>query len=102
MALFSLIILWPVLLVIAIAVRINLGSPVVFTQKRPGLGGEIFTLKKFRTMTDERDEQGNLLPDEKRLTKFGKFLRASSGDELLELANIVKGDNISPQCAIFV
>jgi len=92
LALFALLIFWPVLLIIAIAVRINMGSPVVFEQERPGLGGKIFKIKKFRTMTDERDEEGNLLPDEKRLTKFGRWLRATSGDELPELASIVKGD----------
>ena len=92
LALFSLLFLWPVLLIIAVAVRINMGSPVVFTQERPGLGGKIFKIKKFRTMTDERDSDGNLQPDEQRLTKFGKWLRAMSGDELLEIASIVKGD----------
>ena len=91
-ALFALLIFWPVLLIIAIAVRINMGSPVVFEQERPGLGGKIFKIKKFRTMTDERDEKGNLLPDEKRLTKLGRWLRATSGDELPELASIIKGD----------
>ena len=69
-----------------------MGSPVVFTQERPGLGGKIFKIKKFRTMTDERDSDGNLLPDEQRLTKFGMWLRKVSGDELLELINIIKGD----------
>ena len=92
LALFALIIFWPVLLIIAIAVRINMGSPVVFEQERPGLGGKIFKIKKFRTMTDERDEEGNLLPDEMRLTKFGKWLRSTSLDELPELINIVNGD----------
>lgn len=92
MALFSLLFLWPVLLIIAIAVRLNMGSPVIFTQERPGLGGKIFKIKKFRTMTDERDSEGNLLPDEQRLTKFGKWLRATSGDELLEIMSIAKGD----------
>lgn len=92
LALFALILLWPLLLIIGIAVRINMGSPVIFTQERPGLGGEIFKIKKFRTMTDERDEEGNLLPDEKRLTKFGKLLRSTSCDELPELLNIVNGD----------
>lgn len=92
MALFSLLFLWPVLLIIAVAVRINMGSPVIFTQERPGLSGKIFKIKKFRTMTDERDSGGNLLPDEQRLTKFGKWLRATSGDELLEIVSIVKGD----------
>jgi len=92
LALFALILLWPILLIIGIAVRINMGSSVIFTQERPGLGGEIFKIKKFRTMTDERDEEGNLLPDEKRLTKFGKLLRSTSCDELPELLNIVNGD----------
>lgn len=92
LALFATILFWPLLLIIGIAVRMNLGSPVVFTQERPGLGGEIFKIKKFRTMTDDRDADGNLLPDGKRLTKFGKFLRASSVDEGLELLNILKGD----------
>lgn len=92
LALFSLLFLWPVLLIIAVAVRINMGSPVVFTQERPGLGGEIFKIMKFRTMTDERDSDGKLLPDEQRLTKFGRWLRATSGDELLELISIAKGD----------
>ena len=92
LALFALIFFWPVLLIIATAVRINMGSPVVFEQERPGLGGEIFKLMKFRTMTDERDSDGKLLPDEQRLTRFGRWLRATSGDELLELISIVKGD----------
>ncbi len=92
LALFALILLWPILLIIGIAVRINMGSPVIFTQERPGLGGEIFKINKFRTMTDERDEEGNLLPDEKRLTRFGKLLRSTSCDELPELLNIVNGD----------
>ena len=92
LALFALVFCWPVILFIAIMVRIKMGSPVVFTQERPGLNGKIFKLKKFRTMTDERDSDGNLLPDEKRLTRFGKILRASSGDEVLELLNILNGD----------
>ncbi|WP_083909965.1 sugar transferase [Schaedlerella arabinosiphila] len=92
LALFGLVLFWPILLIIAIAVRINMGSPVVFTQERPGLGGEIFKIKKFRTMTDARDAEGNLLPDENRLTKIGKLLRISSGDEASELVNILKGD----------
>ena len=92
LSLFALIILSPLLLIIAIAVRIKLGSPVVFKQERPGLGGEIFTIKKFRTMTDEKDAEGNLLPDEKRLTKFGRWLRSTSMDELLELFNILSGE----------
>lgn len=92
LALFGLIILSPVMLVIAILVRINLGSPVIFKQQRPGLNEKIFTMYKFRTMTDERDEYGNLLSDEKRLTPFGRFLRSTSLDELPELWNILKGD----------
>ncbi len=92
LALLVLILFWPILLVIAITVRINMGSPVVFAQERPGLGGQIFKIMKFRTMTDERDVDGNLLPDEQRLTRLGKLLRASSGDEVGELFNILKGD----------
>ena len=79
-------------LIIALLVRIKLGSPVLFKQERPGKDEKIFNLYKFRTMTDERDEKGNLLPDEIRLTKFGKLLRATSLDELPELFNILKGD----------
>lgn len=88
----ALIVLSPVFLVLFILVRCKLGSPVIFKQERPGLHEKIFTLKKFRTMTDERDEEGNLLPDAVRLTKFGKLLRATSLDELPELWNIFKGD----------
>ena len=73
-------------------VRVKLGSPVLFKQERPGKGERIFTLCKFRTMTDEKDAQGNLLPDAVRLTKFGRFLRGTSLDELPELFNILKGD----------
>ncbi|MEE3427360.1 MAG: sugar transferase [Ruminococcus sp.] len=78
--------------IIAILVRIKLGSPVLFKQDRPGKNGKIFSLYKFRTMTDEKDENGKLLPDEVRLTKFGKFLRNTSLDELPEAFNILKGD----------
>ena len=88
----ALIILSPVLLIVAILVRTKLGSPVIFHQERPGKDENIFTLCKFRTMTDAKDEQGNLLPDSVRLTKFGKLLRATSLDELPELWNIFKGD----------
>jgi lipopolysaccharide/colanic/teichoic acid biosynthesis glycosyltransferase len=91
-SLLALIVLSPVLLVTAILVRVKLGSPVIFKQKRPGLHEKIFTLYKFRTMTDQKDEQGNLLSDEVRLTKFGKMLRSTSLDELPELWNILKGD----------
>ena len=88
----ALIILSPVLLIVAVLVRVKLGSPVIFHQERPGLREKIFTLCKFRTMTDERDENGELLPDSVRLTSFGSFLRKSSLDELPELWNIFKGD----------
>lgn len=79
-------------LLVALLVRIKLGSPVLFRQKRPGKDGKIFTLYKFRTMTDEKDAEGNLLPDDVRLTKFGRFLRSTSLDELPEAFNILKGD----------
>jgi len=88
----GLLVLSPVLLVLALLIRTKLGSPILFSQDRPGKNGKIFTMYKFRSMTDERDEQGNLLPDDVRLTKFGKILRASSMDELPELWNILKGD----------
>lgn len=88
----ALIVLSPVLLVTAILVKKKLGSPVLFCQARPGKNEQIFKLYKFRSMTDERDENGNLLPDAVRLTSFGKFLRSSSLDELPELINILKGD----------
>lgn len=83
--------LWPVLLAVAILVRIKLGAPVLFSQERPGKDEKIFRMYKFRTMTDERDEKGDLLPDEKRLTPFGKFLRSTSLDELPELWAIFTG-----------
>lgn len=88
----ALVILSPVLLVVAILVRVKLGSPVIFKQERPGKNEKIFKLYKFRTMTDKRDKNGKLLPDEKRLTKFGRRLRSTSLDELPELFNILKGD----------
>ncbi|MBQ9991335.1 MAG: sugar transferase [Lachnospiraceae bacterium] len=88
----ALILLSPVLLVVAFLVRVKLGSPVIFHQERPGKEEKIFTLRKFRTMTDARDEEGNLLPDEIRLTRFGRLLRSTSLDELPELWNIFKGD----------
>lgn len=88
----ALIVLGPVLLITAILVRMKLGSPVLFKQDRPGKDEKIFRLYKFRTMTDEKDENGELLPDEVRLTKFGKALRSTSLDELPELINILKGD----------
>lgn len=91
-ALVALVVLSPVLAVTAYLVKKKLGSPVIFRQKRPGLNGKIFEMWKFRTMTDARDEVGNLLPDEVRLTDFGKKLRSTSLDELPELVNILKGD----------
>ena len=91
-ALAAIIVLSPVMLITAVLVRLKLGSPVIFKQERPGLNGKIFTLYKFRTMTDKKDEKGNLLPDEVRLTGFGKKLRSTSLDELPELFNILKGD----------
>lgn len=92
LSLCGLIVLSPVLLILAVLVRVKLGSPVLFKQERPGKNEKIFTLCKFRTMTDETDEKGKLLPDAVRLTKFGKFLRGTSLDELPELINILKGD----------
>ncbi len=91
-SLLAIIILSPLLAVTSVLVKTKLGSPVLFKQERPGKNEKIFTLMKFRTMTDERDENGELLPDEVRLTKFGKFLRSTSIDELPELFNILKGD----------
>lgn len=91
-SLLAIIILSPLLAVTAVLVKTKLGSPVLFKQERPGKDEKIFTLMKFRTMTDENDENGELLPDEVRLTKFGKFLRSTSIDELPELFNILKGD----------
>ena len=88
----AIVVLSPVMAVTAVLVRIKLGSPVIFKQKRPGKDEKIFEMYKFRSMTDARDENGELLPDEVRLTSFGKKLRASSLDELPELFNILKGD----------
>ncbi|WP_054860229.1 sugar transferase [Gracilibacillus sp. JCM 18860] len=92
LSLLTLIILSPVFIIIAFLVRTKLGSPILFKQQRPGLNNQIFTMYKFRTMTDEKDDKGKLLPDNIRLTKFGKFLRSTSLDELPELINILKGD----------
>ena len=92
LSLLAIIILSPIFLVLSVLVKIKLGSPVIFKQKRPGFNEKIFTLYKFRTMTNEKDENGNLLPDSVRLTKFGKILRSTSLDELPELFNILKGD----------
>lgn len=88
----GIIVLSPIYLVLFLLVRVKLGSPVLFTQDRPGKDEKIFKLYKFRTMTDEKDEQGNLLPDEVRLNHFGRTLRSTSLDELPELFNILKGD----------
>src|SRR5690625_1992529 len=88
----ALIILSPVLLVVMLLVRIKLGSPIFFTQVRPGLHGKPFKMVKFRTMTDERDANGELLPNEQRMTRFGNLLRSTSLDELPELWNVLKGD----------
>ncbi len=88
----ALVILWPVMLATALAIRLTLGSPVLFRQERPGLHGKPFTLLKFRTMTDARDAAGNLLPDACRLTPFGRFLRSMSLDELPEFLNVLRGE----------
>lgn len=88
----AIIVLSPLLLIVAALVKIKLGSPVIFSQKRPGKDEKLFRLYKFRSMTDKRDEHGNLLPDEERLTQFGRTLRTTSLDELPELVNIFKGD----------
>ncbi|MBS5196563.1 MAG: sugar transferase [Clostridiales bacterium] len=91
-AFLALLVFWWLYLIVAVLVRIKLGSPVLFAQERPGKKEKIFKLYKFRTMTDAKDESGELLPDEVRLTKFGKMLRATSLDELPEVFNIIKGD----------
>nr|WP_275532471.1 sugar transferase [Pseudoflavonifractor sp. An187] len=91
-SLMALLVFWWLYVIVAILVRLKLGSPVLFTQDRPGKDEKIFKLYKFRTMTDARDENGNLLPDDVRLTKFGKLLRSTSLDELPEVFNILKGD----------
>lgn len=91
-ALIGVVILSPILIVTAILVRFKLGSPVLFKQERPGKDGKIFKLYKFRSMTDDRDENGYLLPDEQRLPAFGKKLRSTSLDELPEIFNVLKGD----------
>jgi lipopolysaccharide/colanic/teichoic acid biosynthesis glycosyltransferase len=91
-ALLALIVLSPIMLIVAILVKVKLGSPIIFTQNRPGLYGKIFKLYKFRTMSDTKDKNGNLLSDEERLGHFGKVLRSTSLDELPELINIIRGD----------
>ena len=92
LSLIAFVVLSPVLIIVALLVRIKLGSPVIYTQERPGLNEKIFKMYKFRTMTDEKNEHGELLPDSVRLTRFGKKLRSTSLDELPELWNILKGD----------
>ena len=91
-AFMALLLFWWLFAILAFLIRIKLGSPVIFCQERPGKDEKIFKLYKFRTMTDARDENGNLLPDDQRMTKFGKILRSASLDELPELLNILKGD----------
>lgn len=91
-ALLALIVLSPLMLVLAVLVRVKLGAPVLFAQERPGLNGRVFKLYKFRSMTNACDENGNLLPDSERMTRFGRILRSTSLDELPELFNILKGD----------
>lgn len=88
----GILILSPVIFIVVLLVRMKLGSPVLFKQKRPGLNEEIFTMYKFRTMTDKRNDSGELLADSARLTKFGRFLRSTSLDEIPGLINIIKGD----------
>jgi lipopolysaccharide/colanic/teichoic acid biosynthesis glycosyltransferase len=91
-SLIGIILLSPLLILLMILIRIRLGGPVFFTQERPGLGGMPFKMVKFRSMTNERDEQGNLLPDQQRITPLGRFLRRTSLDELPELFNVLRGD----------
>lgn len=91
-AFFALLTLLPLVIVVGILIRFKLGSPIFFTQDRPGLNGDIFKMMKFRTMLDGKDKQGNLLPDHERMTKFGAFLRSTSLDELPGLFNVLKGD----------
>ncbi|CEG28640.1 sugar transferase [Bacillus sp. B-jedd] len=92
LSILGLILLFPLMLLTAVLIRIKLGSPILFKQERPGLNGEIFQLYKFRTMTDERDSQGRLLPDHERLTSFGKMVRRFSLDEFPQLINVIKGE----------
>jgi len=92
LSLIAIILLCPVLLIVGVLVRVKLGSPIIFKQRRPGFNEKIFTMYKFRTMTDQKDEKGEYLPDSVRLTPFGKWLRSTSLDELPELFNILKGD----------
>lgn len=91
-ALLALIALSPIIFIVALLIRFKLGSPILFTQDRPGLNGRVFKMMKFRSMLDAKDKQGNLLPDEQRMTKFGAFLRSTSLDELPGLFSVLKGD----------
>lgn len=91
-ALFLIIILLPIIIFVAVLIRFKLGAPVLFTQDRPGLQGQVFKMMKFRTMLNGIDKQGNLLPDSERMTKFGTFIRSTSLDELPGLFNVLKGD----------
>ncbi|AUJ68902.1 sugar transferase [Pseudoalteromonas sp. NC201] len=91
-ALCAILILMPIIVIVAVLIHFKLGSPILFTQARPGLNGKIFKMMKFRTMLDTKDEHGNLLSDDQRMTKFGGFLRSTSLDELPGLLNVIKGD----------
>ena len=91
-ALCAILTLLPVIVVVAVLIRFKLGSPILFTQDRPGLNGKVFKMMKFRSMLDGKDKQGNLLPDDERMTPFGAFLRSTSLDELPGLFNVLKGD----------
>ena len=91
-AFFALLFLFPIILITGLLICFKLGSPILFTQDRPGLNGKVFKMMKFRTMLDGKDKQGNLLPDHERMTKFGAFLRSTSLDELPGLFNVLKGD----------
>ena len=92
LALVAIVVLSPILIIVGILIKIKLGSPVIFKQERPGLNEKIFTIYKFRTMTNEKDENGKLLPNHMRMTRFGKMLRKTSLDELPELVNILRGE----------
>ena len=92
LSMFFIFLFWWLYIVVAILIRKKLGSPVIFKQQRPGLNEKVFTMYKFRTMTDRKDEYGNLLPDKDRLTKFGRFLRSTSLDEIPELWNVLRGE----------